>query len=135
MKTQKLIFWIITTIVVALVFIISKESFTQPGLERFEGKLVELNSYRNENNTGPVLRVFAVKAIMNDESLMREYGNAMPHTKYGKTIVFFFSEDIDQDIIISPKEPFIPVGIQSFVLNTYVKMPMGEERLTQAYTP
>ena len=116
-------------------FVIGKESLTQPGLERFEGKFEELSSFRNENNTGPILRIFVVKANTNDEDLMREYGNSMPHTKYGKTFVFFVSNEIKEEIIISQEEPFISKNLQPFVLNTYVKMPMGEARLTQSYSP
>lgn len=135
MKAQRLIFWLIATIVTATVFLIGKESFTQPGLERFDGKFEEVNAYRNENNTGPVLRIYAVKTSVQDSDLMREYGSAMPHTKYGKTIVFFFSEDAENEIEISPQEPFISNNLQHLVTRTYMKMPMGEDRLTQAYSP
>lgn len=100
-------------------------------MERFEGKYEELGKYRNENNTGPVVRIFAVKALDPNESWMREYGDSQPHTKYGKTIIFFFSEDIDQKIELSPKEPYIDQKLESYVLYTYEKTPMGEVRFKQ----
>lgn len=131
LKSSRIIFWIIGVVVLALVFYIGKESFTQPGLERFEGKYEELGKYRNENNTGPVVRIFAVKAIDPSESWMREYGNSQPHTKYGKTIVFFFSEEIDHVIELSPKEPYIDKNLESSVLYVYEKTPMGEVRFTK----
>ncbi len=131
MKSSRIIFWIIGAVVLALVFYIGKESFTQPGMERFEGKYEELGKYRNENNTGPVVRIFAVKALDPNENWMKEYGDAQPHTKYGKTIVFFFSEDINQKIELSPKEPYIDQSLESYVLYTYEKTPMGEVRFKQ----
>lgn len=100
-------------------------------MERFEGKYKELGKYRNENNTGPVVRIFAVKALDADEKWMREFGDAQPHTKYGKTIVFFFSEEIDQEIELSPKEPYFPTELEGSVLATYEKTPMGEVRFTK----
>lgn len=132
MKTSRIIFWIIGVVVLVLIFFIAKESFTQPGMERFEGKYEELGKYRNENNTGPVVRIFAVKALDSDEKWMREFGDFQPHTKYGKTIVFFFSEGVDQEVELSPKEPYIDQNLESFVLFVYEKTPMGEVRFTKA---
>lgn len=100
-------------------------------MERFEGKYEELGKYRNENNTGPVIRIFAVKAFDLSENWMREYGDALPHTKYGKTIVFFFSENIDQEIELSPKEPYIDQSLVDYVLYRYEKTPMGEVSFTK----
>ena len=105
---------------------IGKESFFQPGMERFEGKYKELGNYRNENNTGPVVRIYAVKAIDQNKEWMKEYGDALPHTKYGKTIVFFFSAEIDQDIRLAPKEPYFTLGLKPYVIAKYEKSPMGQ---------
>ena len=132
MKSSKIIFRLLVVIVTALVAYFMMESFSQPGLERFDGKYKELGKYRNENNTGPVIRVFAVKALDPNENWMKEYGDAQPHTKYGKTIVFFFSEDFDQKIELSPKEPYINQNLESYVLYTFEKTPMGEVRFKQA---
>lgn len=131
LKSSQIIFWIIGVVVLTLIFFIAKESFTQPGMERFEGKYKELGKYRNENNTGPVVRIFAVKALDTHENWMREFGDAQPHTKYGKTIVFFFSDEIDQEIELSPKEPYLSPDLEGFVLATYEKTPMGEVRFTK----
>lgn len=100
-------------------------------MERFEGKYSELAKYRNENNTGPIVRILAVKALDPDPNWMREFGDAQPHTKYGKTIVFFLSEDVGQKIELSPKEPYIDQSLESFVLYTYQKAPMGEVGFTK----
>lgn len=78
-----------------------------------------------------MVRIFAVKALDPDETWMREFGDAQPHTKYGKTIVFFFSAEIDQEIALSPKEPYIDQNLESYVLYVYEKTPMGEVRFTK----
>lgn len=107
---------------------IAKESFFQPGMERFEGKYKTLGTYRNENNTGPVIRIYAVKAIDSDFTWMEEYGNSLPHTKYGRTMVFFFKDEIDEEIKLSPKEPHFLESLRPYLIGSYEKTPMGEVR-------
>lgn len=133
MKSSKIIFWIIALIVAGLVAYIAVDSLSQPGMERFEGKFQELADYRNENNTGPVVRIYAVKALDNSKDWMREYGDAMPHTKYGKTIVFYFSNEMDQKIRLLPTEPYFAKEIQSHVIATYQKSPMGDVSFIEGY--
>lgn len=133
MKSSKFIFWIIAAFVLVLVIYIGRESLSQPGLERFQGKIEEFSSYRNENNTGPVVRVFAVKSLDPSKSLMREYGDAMPHNKYGRTVVFFFSDEIDQEIKLAPTDPYFSDELQPYVIATYQKSPMGEVSLIDGY--
>jgi len=133
LKSSKLIYYIIAGIVLVLVILIAKESFLQPGMKRFEGKYQELGAYRNENNTGPVVRIYAVKAIDQSTSWMQEYGDAMPHTKYGKTIVFFFNDQIDQEISLSPTEPYFGQELQRHVIATYQKSPMGDVSFIEGY--
>lgn len=111
-----------------LVIFIAKESFFQPGMERFEGKYEELGTYRNENNTGPVIRIYAVKAIDSDLGWMEEYGNSLPHTKYGRTLVFFFDNTVDREIPLSQKEPYFMDEMKPYLVASYEKTPMGEVR-------
>jgi hypothetical protein len=128
LKSTKFIYYIIAGVVLALVIMIAKESFFQPGMERFEGKYKELATYRNENNTGPVIRIYAVKAIDSDFAWMEEYGNSLPHTKYGRTMVFFFNGEIDEEIKLSPKEPHFMQALRPYLIASYEKTPMGEVR-------
>lgn len=116
-----------------LVVYISLQTLSQPGIERFEGKYTELSAYRNENNTGPVVRVYAIKALDSSKEWMREYGEAMPHTKYGRTVVFFFKDEIDQEINLSPTDPYFTKGLQPYVIATYQKSPMGDVSFTDGY--
>ncbi|MEB2778222.1 hypothetical protein SYJ56_23125 [Algoriphagus sp. D3-2-R+10] len=134
MKSSKIIFWIIVLIVAGLVVYISMDSLSQPGMERFEGKYKELSSFRNENNTGPVVRVYAIRALDSSKEWMKDYGNAMPHTKYGRTIVFFFSDEIDQKINLSPTDPYFTQDMHPYVIATYQKSPMGDVSFTDGYS-
>lgn len=118
---------------VALVIWIAKESLSQPGIDRFEGKLEELSSYRNENNTGPVVRMYAIKALDSSKEWMQAYGDAQPHTKYGRTVVFFFSDEMKQDISLSPTEPYFPEEMRPYVIATYQKSPMGQVSFIDGY--
>jgi hypothetical protein len=126
LKSSKIIFWIVSLVVVGLIYFISKESFTQPGMERFDGKYKKISQYRNENNTGPIIRIIAVHALDTHEEWMRAFGDAQPHTKYGKTVVVFFSEEINSDLQLSPKVPYFNPDLENQVIASYEKTPMGD---------
>ena len=66
------------------------DSLSQPGVGDLKGGFREVASYRNENNTGPIVRVYAVTVADTLWQQMRQYGDFMPHTKYGNTKVYFF---------------------------------------------
>lgn len=133
MKSSKIIFWIIAAFIAVLVIYIGKESLTQPGMQRFRGELEEFSTYRNENNTGPVVRIFAVKSHDASKDLMRDYGDAMPHNKYGRTVVFFFTDEVNQAIELSPTDPYFSEELRSKVIATYLKSPMGEVSFVDGY--
>lgn len=127
MKTSQIIFWIIGLFVTVLILYITKESFSQPGMERFEGKFELHKQIRNENNTGPIIRVYAVKALDLDPTWMRGYADAQPHTKYGKTIVLFFEPETDfNSVQISLKSPYIDPKSSQRLLYKYEKLPMSD---------
>lgn len=128
-----MIFYLLTILVIVLVFWIGKESFTQPGLQQFEGKYKLLSSFRNENNTGPVVRIITVQALDSNKDWMRSFGDLQPHTKYGRTMVFFFTDEIDQEISLSPTEPYFTSGLKPYVIATYEKGPMGDVKLIDGY--
>jgi hypothetical protein len=111
-----------------VLFQIVNSSVSEPGLERFEGKYEELDFYRNENNTGPVLRVYAVRVLDEDPAWMKEFAESQPHTKYGRTLVFFFSEKLVQPVKLSPTQPHFPAQYREFLLAEFEKTPMGESR-------
>lgn len=108
---------------------IIRSSFSNPGLERYANDFKELGFYRNENNTGPVLRIYAIQA-KDPSSLeyMREFADAQPHTKYGRTLVFFFTDGIPEKVELSAKEPYFPSEYEPFLVAKFEKTPMGEIR-------
>jgi len=125
MKTNKLIYLFAAFVLIVVIYIV-KESFTQPNVGDLEGQYVEHAHYRNENNTGPIVRLYAVSTADTLWQEMEDYGNMMPHTKYGNTKVYFFSEDNDIPSSISPEQPYFSENYQSYCLAMYEKTAMGE---------
>ena len=80
----------LTLVVLFLVGWMLKDTFTQSGIEDLKGGFIEVAKYRNENNTGPVQRIYAVTVNDTTDSQLKAYGDLMPHTKYGNTKVYFF---------------------------------------------
>jgi hypothetical protein len=68
------------------------DSLSQPTGQDLPGNFQEVATYRNENNMGPIVRVFAVTVADTLWTEMRQYGDLMPYTKYGNTKVYFFRQ-------------------------------------------
>ncbi|MDX5417627.1 MAG: hypothetical protein LPK09_00310, partial [Hymenobacteraceae bacterium] len=66
------------------------DTLSIPGVDDLEGDFKEVAMYRNENNTGPITRIYAVTVNDTLWQEMQSYGDLMPHTKYGTTRVYFF---------------------------------------------
>ena len=128
MKRNKVILYLIGIVVGIVIYQIISASFFQPGKEQWEGKYEEIGYYRNENNTGPVVRVMAVRVLDRDEKWMKAFADSQPHSKYGRTHVFFFAEDLSDKIQLSPTAPFFSEEFRPFLLAEYEKSPMGESR-------
>jgi hypothetical protein len=65
-------------------------SLSQPGVGDLEGDFTLIATERNENNTGPVNRIYAVMVSDTLWREMKQYGNYMPYSKLGTTTVWFF---------------------------------------------
>ncbi|MDO1446221.1 hypothetical protein Q0590_08160 [Rhodocytophaga aerolata] len=76
--------------ILALLGYILYDSFSQPSTGDLSGEFKEVAFYRNENNTGPVNRIYAVTLKDTLWQQMQTYGELMPHTKYGTTKVYYF---------------------------------------------
>jgi hypothetical protein len=114
--------------VVAVLFLIVKESFSGTGTSAYQEQFEELGYYRNENNTGPVLRLYAYRSLNSNPEVMKEFADLLPHTKYGRTLVFFFEDAVIDSVALSPEAPHISPSLQPQLLATYEKTPMGEGR-------
>lgn len=66
-------------------------ALSQPGIQDFQSSFEEIDLYRNENNTGPIERVYIVTTNDTLWNEMEGYGNLMPHSKLGTTKVYFFN--------------------------------------------
>ena len=126
-----MIYYAIAAVVAVIFFQIIRSSLSQPGNERFEGKYEEIGFYRNENNTGPVQRVYAIKVLDESEDWMKEFADSQPHTKYGRTLVFFFSKDVPAGISLTASEPYFSSEFSPFLQAKFEKTPMGESRFEQ----
>ena len=84
---RKLFFTAVFVLLLIMLFAI----FSQPGLDDFETEFIEVASLRNENNTGPVQRVYIVTVDRVSQEEMQRYGQLMPYSKLGNTKVYFFN--------------------------------------------
>ncbi|MEQ9297141.1 MAG: hypothetical protein RIF33_01190 [Cyclobacteriaceae bacterium] len=96
------IFLISITVIISIIL---WTSFSQDTVDDLSGGFKEIAFYRNENNTGPILRKYAVS--LNDTlwQEMQQYGQMMPYTKYGTTTVFFFIHGSETPQTLNPSSP------------------------------
>jgi hypothetical protein len=87
MKKNKLYVLIISVIAIAAML---WNALSEPGIKGLKGNLKETSFIRNEQNTGPVIRIYAISIDQEYWTDMEQYGNYMPHNKYGTTRVYFF---------------------------------------------
>ncbi len=127
MKTKYLI-WSLGTMVFLMMIYIANTTFTQPGISDLRSSFTEVAKYRNPNNTGPVVRLYAVATNRGAPwEEMKRYGQFMPHTKYGNTKVFFFDGIVHTPREIGPEPPYFDKVFQEFCIGKYEKTAMGEE--------
>jgi hypothetical protein len=87
MKKNKIYLFIISAIIIVTIF---WSVFNTLGINDLDGNLKEIAFIRNEQNTGPIVRVYAVIIDEENWESMEQYGNYMPHNKYGTTRIYFF---------------------------------------------
>jgi hypothetical protein len=87
LKNKKAVFLVL--IILTLGFIIY-DSTSLPTVADLKGNFREIALYRNANNTGPVVRIYAATVEGQPWEEMQKYGDLMPYTKYGTTTVYFF---------------------------------------------
>lgn len=125
MASRKL-FYGLMIVVALLVGWIIVESLSQPGVDDLEGEFHELAFYRNENNTGPIVRIYAVYSADTLWGEMEKYGQFMPHTKYGNTKVYFFNKREKTPRELFPESPYFDPAYSNSCLAVYEKSAMGQ---------
>lgn len=116
---------ILALICVALAAYFILDSLSQPNTATLPGNFRETAMYRNPNNTGPVVRIYAVAV---DDTLwneMRQYGDMMPYTKNGTTSIYFFKSNAPAPTELSPETPHFPDSFQDNCIGRYEKNTMG----------
>ena len=87
MKKYKIYILVITLlIIIAIIW----NTISEPGIKDLKSDFKEIAFIRNEQNTGPIIRIYAVSMKAENWEEMERYGNYMPHTKYGTTKIYFF---------------------------------------------
>lgn len=121
----------IALLVLGLIGWMLKDTFTQSGIKDLKGGFKEIASYRNENNTGPVQRIYAVMVKDTAQAQLQEYGDLMPHNKYGNTKVYYFLEGKVAPTDLSPGDINFDVEFNKNCLAVYEKSAMGNTGLTK----
>lgn len=118
--------YLLIFIVIGGLFWMLKDSFTQPGVKDLAGNFKETAYYRNENNTGPILRFYAVSVSDTLYQQMIEYGNLMPHTKYGTTKVYFFKNTLPAPNTLFSTPPHFEAEYAANCIGVYEKNGMSQ---------
>ncbi|MFC0264053.1 hypothetical protein [Fontibacter flavus] len=129
--STRYVFYALILVVAAIMIWIISETVTQPGISDLEGEFEELAFYRNENNTGPIVRIYAVYASDTLWDQMKSYGEFMPHTKYGNTRVYFFNSKKNAPNALRSNEPNFDEVYNSSCIGFYEKSSMGQERFVK----
>ena len=124
MKGKRKYFFAVTAII--LFALILWNSLTQPGIRDLKGNFKERVFYRNEQNTGPIIRVYVVTVSDTLWSEMKQYGNYMPHTKYGNTKVYFFLDNQPWPKRIDENTAVFDERFKPYCIAVYEKDAMGQ---------
>lgn len=103
------------------------DAMSQPSPQDLPGEFREVALFRNENNTGPVVRIYAV--TVGDTSRwqeMQQYGALMPYTKYGSTKVFFFAKSGPSPTQLQMSQPHFEPALNRNCLASYEKDVMSK---------
>ncbi|GAB3906716.1 hypothetical protein GCM10028803_39510 [Larkinella knui] len=118
--------YILLGVVIFLVGYMVYDAGSEPGIKDLKGAYREVAMYRNENNTGPIVRIYAVAVTDTSWEDMRKYGDFMLYTKYGTTRVYFFPEGQPAPTELSPKKPNFDKKYEQACLAVYEKDAMSQ---------
>lgn len=106
---------------VLIIIAIIWNTITEPGIKDLKSDFKEVVFIRNEQNTGPVIRIYAVSLNSENWEEMEQYGNYMPHTKYGTTRIYFFLNNTDLPEELNFGEANIPERYKKNCIAIYEK--------------
>ena len=111
---------------VLIIIAIIWNAITEPGIKDLKSNFKEAAFIRNEQNTGPVIRIYAVSLNSEDWKEMEQYGNYMPHTKYGTTRIYFFLNNSEIPEELNFGEVNIPERYKKNCIAIYEKDGMSQ---------
>lgn len=117
---------IVALVSLALIGWFIYDALSIPGTDDLEGDFKEVAMYRNENNTGPITRIYAVSVNDTLWQQMKAYGDYMPHTKYGTTTIYYFLNTKPIPTEIYPGQSNFEERFQEFAVGKYEKDAMGQ---------
>ncbi|MCX2738709.1 hypothetical protein [Pontibacter anaerobius] len=117
---------ILIALSIALIGWFIYDTLSIPSVDDLEGDFKEVAMYRNENNTGPVVRIYAVTVEDTLWQQMQAYGDYMPHTKYGNTKIYYFLNNKPFPTEVYPGESNFEARFQEFAVARYEKDAMGQ---------
>lgn len=123
--------YILLALVIAGLAWMFSDAFFQPGIDDLKGGFKEITFLRNEQNTGPVVRLYVVSVKDTLWHEMEVYGNYMPHNKYGTTKVYFFKEGSKMPDKLFLEGDNLPAAYQPFCLGLYLKDGMIQVNLVK----
>lgn len=116
--------------IIIIVSILTWNLFNEPGIKDLKGNFKEQFFLRNEQNDGPVIRLYIVSLNEGDfGEEMKKYGDYMPHTKYGTTKVFFFKNTEQFPTTINLTPPHLNAEFMKNCIGIYEKDGMGQTNL------
>ncbi|MCX2574628.1 hypothetical protein [Pedobacter sandarakinus] len=128
---RKSFVYVASTLVLILGFFIVKDTFNQPGIKDMKAGFKEVLKYRNANNTGPIQRIYIVTVKDSLWQEMENYGQYMPHTKYGNTKVYFFMEGTQLPTKLQPGEVNFDPQLNKYCIALYEKSAMSNETFSK----
>lgn len=114
-------------LILGIVLLLVAIDLLRQGQASFETNFVEILSYRNPNNTGPVHRIYVISVSEENWEEMQQYGSRSPHSKYGMTTLYFFRENGPMPTEIQPTKPHVEAAFEQYCLARYEKQAMGQE--------
>lgn len=122
-KNKKLLFLALIALVVGFIVY---DSASLPNVGDLKGNFKEKAFYRNKNNTGPIVRIYAVSVEGEVWDEMKQYGDLMPYTKYGTTTVYFFDASRPAPDKLNASEPHFDASFEKNCVAVYSKDQNGE---------
>ena len=126
LKNKKTYIILITLVIIAAMI---WNVATERGIKDLKGNFREVAFIRNEQNTGPVIRIYAVTVEEMHWEDMEQYGNYMPHTKYGNTKIYFFDAGKAYPTKLTLGEENIEEIFKKNYIAIYEKDGMGQVRM------